>query len=303
MEYYQKIGNLSLKKICHSGQCFRMWKKKEAPKSDVDRKQMSGNSREGDPADCRETYQLIAGSRWLEISQSGDRFWFSCSREAFETFWSSYFDLETDYDQVIRRIDSSDRYLRQAADYGYGIRILRQDLWEMIVTFIISQQNNIRRIRRCIETICEAYGSRCTAPDGTVYYGFPTPAQLSRATEEELRALNLGYRSRYLVRTARMIQEGEVSLKDLSELPVLEAKEKLLTLCGVGQKVADCICLFALHDLKAFPVDTHIRQVLKEHYPEGFPFEKYPDTAGILQQYIFYYDLEQGGSRKTGSGE
>ena len=100
-----------------------------------------------------------------------------------------------------------------------------------------------------------------------------------------------------------MIQEGEVSLKDLSELPVLEAKEKLLTLCGVGQKVADCICLFALHDLKAFPVDTHIRQVLKEHYPEGFPFEKYPDTAGILQQYIFYYDLEQGGSRKTGSGE
>lgn len=204
---------------------------------------------------------------------------------------------------MIRRIDSSDRYLRQAADYGYGIRILRQDLWEMIVTFIISQQNNIRRIRRCIETICEAYGSRCTAPDGTVYYGFPTPAQLSRATEEELRALNLGYRSRYLVRTARMIQEGEVSLKDLSELPVLEAKEKLLTLCGVGQKVADCICLFALHDLKAFPVDTHIRQVLKEHYPEGFPFEKYPDTAGILQQYIFYYDLEQGGSRKTGSGE
>ena len=241
-----------------------------------------------------ETYVLIAGNHWLEVSQTEDTFRFSCDEEEYKTFWNSYFDVDTDYDAVIRQIDPADEYLLRAAEFGYGIRILRQDLWEMIITFIISQQNNIRRIRKCIETICEAYGSRCTAPDGTVYYGFPTPDQLACATEEELRARNLGYRSRYLVETARMIRDGEVSLEHLKKLPVAEAREELLKLCGVGRKVADCICLFSLHDLEAFPVDTHIRQVLEKHYPEGFPFEKYPDTAGILQQYIFYYDLKKG---------
>lgn len=282
MSYRRKIKNISLEKICNSGQCFRMW-----------RKECTDSTAAG-MEDAPQTYVLIAGNRWLEVSQSGEMFCFSCSEGEYHAFWSSYFDVEMDYDAVIRQIDPTDQYLVRAADFGYGIRILRQDLWEMIITFIISQQNNIRRIRKCIETICRTYGSLCTAPEGVVSYAFPTPDQLSRASEEELRACNLGYRSRYLVETARMIQDGTVSLQSLTELPVPEAKEELLKLCGVGKKVADCICLFALHDLRAFPVDTHIRRVLEKHYPQGFPFDRYPDTAGILQQYIFYYDLLKG---------
>ncbi len=273
MSCSRNIPSMNLKKICDSGQCFRMRKKQETEE---------------------EVYQILAADRWLEVRQEGETFWFSCDEEEYDTFWREYFDADRDYRAVIGSIDAGDVYLTQAAAYGEGIRILRQDLWEMIVTFIISQQNHIRRIRKCIETVCEAYGSRCTAPDGTIYYAFPTPEQLGRAPEEELRACGLGYRSRYLAETARMILEGEVSLETLSALPVSQAREELLKLCGVGQKVADCICLFALHDLKAFPVDTHIRQVLEAHYPQGFPFGKYPETAGILQQYIFYYDLECG---------
>ena len=116
----------------------------------------------------------------------------------WKNFWKSYFDLETDYGSFIRQIDEKDVYLTEAADLGQGIRILRQDLWEMIVSFLISQQNNIPRIRRCISNICERYGERRQGSRGRVYYTFPGPEALASASEEELRDCNLGYRSRYV---------------------------------------------------------------------------------------------------------
>ena len=179
------------------------------------------------------------------------------------------------------------------ANLGQGIRILRQDLWEMIVSFLISQQNNIPRIRRCISNICERYGERRQGSGGRVYYTFPGPAALAAAGEEELRDCNLGYRSRYVKKTAQMILEGQVSLEEVQRMDYLQAREELQKLYGVGAKVADCICLFALHQMEAFPVDTHIRQALEKHYPQGFPFARYKDCSGVMQQYIFYRELLQ----------
>ena len=207
-------------------------------------------------------------------------------REEDLSFWRSYFDLETDYGRFQETVDPSDDYLKKAAAFGSGIRILRQDLWEMIVTFLISQQNNIPRIRKCIENLCREYGR-----DMGGWHAFPGPEALAGLEEDALMPCNLGYRSKYVVRSARQAVSGEVDLDAVRKMPYPEAKEALRQLFGVGNKVADCICLFALHHLDAFPVDTHIRQVFEARYPQGFPYEKYAGFAGVLQQYIFYYDL------------
>ena len=161
----------------------------------------------------------------------------------------------------------------------------------MIVTFLISQQNNIKRIRKCIETICRKYGERKVSSTGVEYDAFPTVEALSQATEENLRDCGLGYRAKYIAVTARTIASGEISLEKSYDMRYHQAKKELMKLCGVGEKVAECICLFALHHMDAFPIDTHIRQVMDVHYKRGFPNRRYKGMRGIMQQYIFYYDL------------
>lgn len=234
---------------------------------------------------------LVAHGRYMEITQTGNEICLDCTQEEYDTLWKSYFDMETDYASIIAGIDAEDQYLVSAAAFGKGIRILRQDLWEMIISFIVSQQNNIKRIRRCISLLCEQYGEKRVTANGIVYYDFPTPQSLAGASVEDLYACNLGYRSRYIHETANAVFHGDIDLERLYEMDYALAKEELLKLCGVGTKVADCICLFALHKTDAFPKDTHINKVLASQYPEGFPFDRYADYSGILQQYIFYYDL------------
>lgn len=262
--------DFSLRQICDSGQCFRMKEEEQ---------------------DC---YSLIAMGRFLRMEQKEREIIFHCSREEYETVWKNYFDLDAEYARYIMAIAPSDRYMQEAAAFGSGIRILKQDIWEMLITFIISQQNNIKRIRKCIDTICEKYGEEKVSAEGVCFYSFPSPEALAKVSEEDFRACSLGYRSKYLVKTSRMIAEGQVDLQSLSRLDYQQARQELLKLPGVGSKVADCICLFGLHELDAFPVDTHILKVLERHYPKGFPFEKYQGFAGVLQQYIFYYDLMGG---------
>lgn len=264
-----QLENFEIAQIHRSGQWFRM--------EDL------GEGRFG----------ILAAEKYLEICQHGQECEFYCSREDMEGFWKDYFDLQTDYGKFIREIDEKDQYLAKAARLGQGIRILHQDLWEMIVSFLISQQNNIPRIRRCIANICERYGERRQNSQGRTYDTFPRPEALAEAREEDLRDCNLGYRSRYIKKTARMVMDGEISLEAVRNMKYPEAREELLKLYGVGEKVADCICLFALHQMEAFPVDTHIRQALEKHYPQGFPFDRYKDCSGVMQQYIFYYELFQ----------
>ena len=235
--------------------------------------------------------QVIAGERYLEIFQNGQECIFDCTEEEFEGFWKAYFDLDTDYAKYIAQINLNDTYLVNAATFGSGMRILRQDLWEMIVSFLISQQNNIPRIRRCIENICRKYGEKKENANGETYFAFPKPEALAELDEDALKECNLGYRSKYVVRSARSIVNGETNLDAIREMPYKKAQEELLKLFGVGVKVADCICLFALHHLQAFPVDTHIHQAMEAHYKRGFPKRRYKGIEGVLQQYIFYYEL------------
>ncbi len=264
------INNFSLEQICKSGQCFRMY-----------------------PTETGR-YSLIADRHYLQVEQRDGRTVFYCERSEFENYWEAYFDLQADYGFYMGKIIPEDCYLNEAAEFGSGIRILRQDLWEMIVSFLISQQNNILRIRKCIENICGSYGEKLVGSQGEEYYAFPTPQTLAALEEDALMACNLGYRSKYVVRAARNIADGQCDLENIRRLPYSEAREELLKLYGVGEKVADCICLFALHHLEAFPVDTHIRQAMENHYRQGFPSEHYQGCQGVLQQYIFYYELAGG---------
>ena len=257
--------NFSIRQICDSGQCFRMT-----------------------PLD-KAHYRLIAGGRYVELIQESDGVMLLTDENEMD-FWKYYFDLDTDYSWFAASIPETDIYLRKAADFGKGIRILRQDLWEMIITFILSQRNNIRRIRQCVESLCLVCGEKKQTA-GKTYHAFPSARAILEAGEEGLAACRLGYRTKYILKTARMAEDGLVDLGAIKGMAYPEAKTELLKLCGVGEKVADCICLFGLHCMDAFPVDTHIRQVLDCHYPEGFPFSDYSGYRGIMQQYIFYYDL------------
>lgn len=265
----------SVSQICRSGQCFRL-----------------------DPAEDG-FYELIAGSRFLKLKAdnggTAGKTVLYCSRKEYESFWREYFDMDTRYEEYLSGIDPEDEYLRAAGQYGSGIRILRQDVWEMIITFILSQQNNIPRIKGLIRAISREYGEKMETKEGKSYDAFPVPERLAAATEEELRALKLGYRSRYICGTARMAASGEVDLEQVKQMDYPEARAELMKLPGIGGKVADCICLFALHHMDAFPVDTHIQKVLDARYGGKFPFEKYRGCAGVMQQYIFYYDLNRNG--------
>jgi len=262
----KEITDFYIHQISRSGQCFRM-------------RQLS-----------EDTYSLIVFGRYLEVQQQERQIYFSCTQKEFDALWQNYFDLDTDYGSIKRAIDPEDAYLQAAARLGGGIRILRQELWETIVTFIISQRNNIPRIRKCVDALCREFGQKESNFRKETYHPFPTPYALAKASEESLRGCGLGYRAPYIRKTAQMVCRGEIDLEGLFLLDYEAAKTELLKFSGVGEKVANCISLFALHHIEAFPIDTHIQNMLKR-YPNGFPFERYAGFAGILQQYAFYYEL------------
>lgn len=276
-----------LGQIAGSGQCFRMI---PCP-------------------DSEHTYTIISGTKFLKARQKKDSVEFFCP-ESELPFWENYFDMDTDYAAILASIDTFDLYLKEAGEFGRGIRILRQDPWEMIITFIISQQKTIPAIRNLVEILSRRYGTPLTPagePSGTVY-AFPTPPQLSQASLEELLDLKLGYRAKYIHRVCKDACEGRLDLALLPSLSYPEAMNYLTGFYGIGEKVANCICLFGLHHIDAFPVDTWIKKILdreyapKSHIPAGLPkaryydflikehFSRYQGFSGVLQQYIFYYE-------------
>lgn len=271
------ITHLDLSQIAASGQCFT-WRRWDAPEG-------------------LKRYTISALGRVLAAEQAGEQFSFSCCEEEFESVWRGYLNLDADYGAVIRSIDPGDAFLTAAASYGGGIRILRQDLWEVMVSFLISQNNNITRITRSIEGLCTRFGSALDAPNGWegAYHAFPRPDQLATSTALDFEALGLGYRAKYLAELARCM-DGDGLTALLAELEGADdngARAALMSLYGIGKKVADCVCLFGLHRIDAFPVDTHIKKILDAHYPTGFPLSRYRGALGILQQYLFYYDLKK----------
>ena len=259
------LHDFSIEKIAHSGQCFRC------------------NALE------KNKYNVIAFGKYLEIEQHGENVIFYCSKEDYEKIWYPYFDLGTDYKKFVNAVPHTDEYLTKAVAFGKGIRILKQDFWEMIISFLISQQNNIKRIKKIIELLCQTYGEK-GKENGVVYYTFPSIEALSQATEQELKNCNLGYRGKYVIQTTKSLLQTQ-KIEKIQQMRYNEAKKELLSLYGVGEKVADCICLFGLHHLEAFPIDTHIKKILEKQYSNGFPFSVYEGYQGVIQQYLFYYDL------------
>ena len=217
-----------------------------------------------------------------------------------------YFDLKRDYKKIKEELSKIDENMKTSIEYGKGIRILNQDLWETIISFIISANNNIPRIKGIIEKLSKKYGKELEF-EGKKYYTFPTPKELENVTVEDYRCLGLGFRDIRLYETTKMILEKKVDLQELRKNPnTFEVREKLLTLSGVGPKVADCILLFSdLKRFEVFPIDVWVRRVMNDLYIknpdetkvskkqiEKIANEKFGNLAGLAQQYLFYWRRE-----------
>lgn len=200
-----------------------------------------------------------------------------------------YFDLDTNYQYYIDHIDPEDAYLTAAAAAGAGIRILRQEPWETLISFTISQNNNIPRIKQSIELLCSIHGKGHITEDGQMWYEFPEPEALTNI--EWLQGLGLGYRDKYIQKMAENVAAGAIDLQRLAdeEMSDAEIESYLKSIYGIGPKVANCIMLFGYHRIDSVPKDTWINKIIKEHYNGKFPVEMYAGFAGVIQQYIFNY--------------
>jgi len=227
-------------------------------------------------------YFGIAGNRAVtaEITNSGIKLIGAKNKDL--PFWQNYFDIKTDYDEIIRCF-SQDEILRKACKYARGLRHLRQEPFETLISFIISQNNNITRIRGIIERLCALFGEKIN--DNC--FAFPTAKALAGLSEADLAPLKAGYRARYIIHAAETVEKGEVDLNSLYNMQTDAARRELLKITGVGEKVADCVLLFAYRKA-TFPKDVWIKRAMSEFYPNGLP----PCTAGfegIANQYLFEY--------------
>ncbi len=253
------------------------------------------------------SYTGIFGRNVLNVKESGEDIVFEgiCDGN-IEEICKNYFDLDRNYEEIKRNLSNVDENLKEAIKYGGGIRILNQDLWEMIISFIISANNNIPRIKGIIDRISAKYGHKIEFR-GKEFYTFPTVEELSKASKQDFRDLGAGFRDKYIYETTLMINNKIVSLEELqSEKNTKKVREKLLTLCGVGPKVADCILLFSsLKRFDVFPIDVWVRRVMNDLYIhnedekkvskaqiEKIAVEKFGELEGIAQQYLFYWKRE-----------
>lgn len=279
----RNVESFELRDIFECGQCFR-WNKQE----------------DG-------SYTGVFKNNVLNVKKNKDEIIFEgiCENEIQQTV-ENYFDLNRNYEKIKEQLSKIDQNMKMSIEYGNGIRILNQDLWETIISFIISANNNIPRIKGIIKRISEKYGNEIIW-NGEKYYCFPSPGELSKASVEDLRKLGLGFRDVRVYETTKMILDKKPDLQELhNEQDSMKVREQLLNLSGVGPKVADCILLFStLKRLEVFPIDVWVRRVMNELYIknedenkvskkliEKLAKEKYGDLAGIAQQYLFYWKRE-----------
>ena len=251
--------DFDLEKIVMSGQCFRA------------RKMNTG------------TYRFITGSHILFIRESGDsEFECSCSEEEWSEVWHPYFDLDRDYRAVREKIRCENEFINHAVEMGQGIRVLRQDPWETLVTFIISQRKSIPSIAACVEKIAEEIGTE----DGEPVFGFPNPEEILASGEERIAACGLGYRLPYVMSAAEKALTIDFKALDLLDDEALF--DAFTAFYGVGKKISNCVCLFAYGRVSRVPVDTWIDKVIREDCGGCDPFPGFGEVAGIIQQYVFY---------------
>lgn len=277
MEYIiEGVKDFNTDHIFDCGQCFR-WQRQE----------------DG-------SYIGPAMGRAVKISYAdGQLIIDNCGKEDFENIWKKYLDLDTDYGLIKEKLSAEDQIMQAASEYGYGIRILRQDFWETVVSFIISQNNNIPRIKGCIESICEKFGEHAGEYDGKAFFSIPSPSTLASLSSEDLAPCRLGYRAPYLVKMAQQfVDRGG---PDVVEAELKNAEDPIQALqqfCGIGPKVAACISLFGLGRMDAFPIDVWMRRVMNRLYDidekdvkamKGYAKKHFGENGGIAQQYLFYY--------------
>ena len=278
------FDSFCLEEILECGQCFRF-------------------QRLGSGGGTAVAYEIIAHGRLLWIEQSretGTITFMPCPLEEFEEYWMPYFDLEQDYGAMKQSLGRRDWILREAIDFAPGIRILRQDPFETLISFIISQNNHIPRIKRIIGLIAQRYGSHIGGPA----YAFPSPEQLALADEEALLACNAGFRAKYIMDAVRKVREGVIPLAYDTKLATDELRQMLKQIKGVGDKVAACVLLFGYGRMDCFPVDVWVRRIMEDLYFKGasispaaiqaYAAEFFAPYGGLAQQYLFHYARQAG---------
>lgn len=272
--------DFDLEKIMKSGQAFRIKKMPD------------------------DKYRFVTGDKVLyviPVPDSNNKYDVSCDENDWENVWIPYFNLDTSYKSIRKKAKSfkDDTFMQNACEYGKGIRILRQEPFEALISFIISQRKSIPSITSSIEKLCKALGTIIDETYDEPVYSFPTPEALAGTDLSTITNCSVGYRDVYIQNAARLVASEEFdlyhlytsSLKDKS-LSTLELIETLKSLHGVGTKVASCTALFGFHRLDTAPVDVWIQRIMDNYYEGNNPFDKYEEYAGVMQQYAFYYMID-----------
>jgi len=253
-------SSLDIIKTFECGQCFR-W------------------NREADG-----TYYGVVNGIAAKVWNENDKVYISATQDYD---WLDYFDLGHDYHKISNSF-MINQYMRECVDYGFGIRILRQESWEALCSFIISQCNNIPRIKGIVEKLCTSFGDPISF-EGKEFYSFPSFETINQIDIDELSILRCGYRAPYIKNAAKCLSEGTVDLEALKNVDSFSAYTKLLSLEGVGPKVANCVNLFGLYHLDAFPIDVWMKRAISEHFDKNFNPSVFGEYAGLAQQYMFYH--------------
>lgn len=259
--------NFVLSDVFDCGQCFRFNKRPDG------------------------SFYGVAHGKYIEISSdNGNIAIKGVTKKDFSEIWEDYFDLSFDYAKCISAF-SFDNTLKKATEYASGIRILHQDHWEALCSFIISQNNNIPRIKKIIESLCKQYGSPVYTDEyGTTHYSFPTPETLLSAGEKAIFDLKTGFRAKYIIDAASKVCDGTLNFSEIEKMDTDTAMKTLCTVKGVGPKVASCVLLFSFRKYDCFPIDVWVKKILEKYYPDISGKEYFGEYAGIAQQYLFYYE-------------
>ena len=256
----KNVLSFDLGQIFDCGQCFR-WEK-------INENEYSG----------------IAFGKKLVVSQiSNDVYFKNTSKKDFESIWKDYFDFSFDYENLKKELEKIDPVLKKAIETYPGIRILKQEPWETLCSFIISQNNNIPRIKKIISKLCENFGEKINGG-----YAFPSAKKLAELTEEDLAVIKSGFRAKYILDAAKKVNSKEINLEKTSKMSAENAKTELMKIKGVGPKVADCVLLYGMHNLAAFPMDIWMKKVMETFFKGKDP-EVFGKYAGIAQQYLYHY--------------
>lgn len=270
------VNDFTLSQILECGQCFHFDKLDE------------------------EVYEVVAFGRAVKMEQTDKVLRiYGSSMEDYEGIWKLYLDMDNDYGLIKQSVIKADGALKTAVDERSGIHILNQDFFETLISFIVSQNKSIPQIKQCVKNISHRFGDEVIGYNGEAFYVFPDVQRLHDATEEELRECKVGFRAPYIKNATEAVYSGAVTKEKLDELDIAQARELLMTIKGVGEKVANCVLLFGLGRREAFPVDVWMKRIMEQMYFDGkdtkkqdieaFAVNKFGDLGGYAQQYLFDY--------------